>query len=92
MPKDPLTHKGDDVETLQRPRAMVTAKEIAEYLGVALPTLWRIRRRDSSFPQPIHVSGRGGHRIAWHWDAIEAWIGTQPQGPGTFGSVSRPGN
>ncbi|MBV2185928.1 MAG: hypothetical protein KUL88_15460 [Rhizobium sp.] len=59
------------------PRLM-TAKELAAYLGVSLSKVWRLEKQDAAFPKPIRIMGstRWDHQVV---DSYLDSLGTSSQ-------------
>ena len=50
---------------------LLTRKETADLLRLSAPTLWRLRKSDVTFPNPVKISDR---RIAFIESEILAWV------------------
>jgi predicted DNA-binding transcriptional regulator AlpA len=59
------------LDSLLRPR------DVAEYLGVSVVTIWRMRRR-GDFPEPIRISPGA---VGWRAADIEAWLRSRDRRP-----------
>ena len=53
---------------------LLTRSEICEKLSVSAATLDRMRNRDQSFPEPIHLTSRA---LRWDVRDIEEWVETK---------------
>ena len=51
---------------------LMTNSELASYLRLSKPTLWRYRKRYPDFPEPIIIKGSGVLR--WVADEVNAWL------------------
>ena len=51
------------------PRPLLTAKELAELLGVSLRSIWR-RKNDGTLPKPVRL----GRIVRWHRQSVERWL------------------
>ena len=50
---------------------LLKAKQICEYCGFSLPTLWRKVKNDPTFPKPFKI---GANSTAWDAEEIHEWI------------------
>jgi predicted DNA-binding transcriptional regulator AlpA len=50
-------------------KPLLTAKDLAELLGVSLRSVWR-RKNDGTLPKPIQI----GRMVRWHRQTIETWL------------------
>lgn len=50
-------------------RVLISAKELAELLGVSIRTLWRLRS-GGQLPLPVRL----GHTVRWRMTDIETWL------------------
>jgi predicted DNA-binding transcriptional regulator AlpA len=70
--KAPLTN---EQIALQKLRAILSERELAEWLGISQPTLSR-HRRSGTRPAYIRLSAR---RVGYRRDAVEAWLKRREQ-------------
>lgn len=56
--------------TVSRP-AIMRLKEVAYYLQISLPTLWRMGEQDKSFPKKIRINTRC---VGYRKTDIDAWL------------------
>lgn len=61
----------------------ITTKEACAMLGVSSATLWRIRRRDPSFPAPLTLGGIVPRTHMYDRKAFEEWYHRQARGLGS---------
>ena len=59
-----------DRATYLQPVAL-SARQVAQLLGVSTSTIWRWRRDDPDFPKPKKL---GGHTVRWQRSDIEAYF------------------
>ena len=50
-------------------KTLLTAKDLAELLGVSLRSVWR-RISDGTVPKPVRI----GRLVRWHRQTIEQWL------------------
>ena len=50
---------------------LLTLHEVAAFLRVSIPTIWRLRKSDAAFPTPVKTAVR---RIAFVESEILAWV------------------
>lgn len=55
---------------------LISPKLLAQQLSISLATLWRMRRRDPSFPRPIKLTP---HRLGFRVAEIEAWLDSRQE-------------
>ena len=55
---------------------VLSTKKLAQELGIARSSLFRLRVGEPSFPKPIRLSER---RIAWRESEIQQWIESRPR-------------
>lgn len=55
---------------------ILSSEMIAAEWGISLATLWRTRKRDPSFPQPV----RWGRKLGWRRSSITRWLDEQISG------------
>ena len=51
---------------------LMTNSDLASYLRLSKPTLWRYRKRFPDFPKPIVIEGSSVLR--WVADEVDAWL------------------
>mgnify|MGYP000459915934 CR=1 FL=1 len=51
---------------------LIKLKDLAEYLNVSLPTIWRLRQSDDSFPKGIYLGKSVLFKIAEIDEYIES--------------------
>ena len=66
--------------------ALLRPETVAEYIGVSVPTLTRLRKGDPTFPKPIRPTRRivksssiDRIPICWLREEIDEWIATHPR-------------
>jgi len=53
---------------------LLRPREAAAALSVSLATLWRIRKRDTTFPRAFQI---GAQAVAFDEDELRAWLETR---------------
>lgn len=53
---------------------LITLKEVGELLGISQVSLWKIRKVDARFPEPLGYSKRN---LKFRKDEIESWMARQ---------------
>lgn len=53
---------------------LLRPREAAAALSVSLATLWRIRKRDATFPRAFQI---GAQAVAFDEDELRAWVETR---------------
>jgi predicted DNA-binding transcriptional regulator AlpA len=54
---------------------ILSPETLAAEWGISLVTLWRTRKRDPSFPQPV----RWGRKLGWRRSSVIRWLDEQEQ-------------
>jgi predicted DNA-binding transcriptional regulator AlpA len=52
---------------------ILSPETLAAEWGISLVTLWRTRKRDPSFPQPV----RWGRKLGWRRSSVIRWLDEQ---------------
>ncbi|GBE14445.1 MAG TPA: AlpA family phage regulatory protein [Proteobacteria bacterium] len=55
---------------------VLSPKKLAQELGIARSSLYRLRVGEPSFPKPIRLSER---RVGWRESEVQAWIESRPR-------------
>ena len=61
-------HHFDPPKTPKQGRAVMTVKEVADFLGVSVTTVYRLTRRDPTFP-----AYRIGTDWRWNREDVDRW-------------------
>lgn len=52
-------------------------RQLQELIPLSRTTIWRLERKDPTFPQRTRV---GPKRVMWRQDEVLAWLEAQPRG------------
>ena len=56
--------------TTTEPQPLLSVNRLADFLGVSVVTLWRMRKA-AGFPKPIRISDR---LLGWRVSEIQNWL------------------
>lgn len=57
---------------------LFTTKQLCEYLDISRSTLYNIRNRPNSFPEPVKVGA--SERMYWKRADIDSWVSARNKG------------
>ena len=56
---------------MNQPSQLLTQRAVCEALAISRPTLWRWRKGDPAFPQPVYIGPRA---VRFKLSDVEAYI------------------
>lgn len=64
-----------------KPDALVRMPELQQLTGLARPTVYKMLKRDPSFPRPVKLSDSGARNapVAFVLSEVQAWIQSRIQ-------------
>ena len=75
-PRPAGAKRGKDMANGMEIEPVLSRLQVANILGISLPTLWRLANR-GAFPRPIRISPG---RVAWRASTVRDWLADRGNG------------